>query len=360
MNNAVLGFFAPAIVYAVITLLHYFLPGRWVTGYVTDSQTGEKLRYRLNGWLVLITTVGLWAALGYLNWVPFDWLYDVRWYSLAGAITFGLVFSFWMVLPQPSTGKSGLVDFFLGRLENPQFQKGRIDAKMWLYLVGAIMLELNVLSGVAHHYLKFGEASSAGVFLYAALMTYFIVDYLTFEEVHLYTYDFFAERVGFKLGWGCIAFYPFFYAVGLWATADLPSPQTPGWLLVIYALIFLSGGMTSRGANMQKFRFKTHPDQPFLGIRPVTISDGKRTLLVSGFWGASRHINYLGEVLMGAGIALSLGFPAMIWPWLYPIYYVALLFPRQADDDKRCTDKYGDLWQEYKRKVKYKIIPGLY
>jgi len=50
----------------------------------------------------------------------------------------------------------------------------------------------------------------------------------------------------------------------------------------------------------------------------------------------------------------------MMWPWLYPIYYVVLLFPRQADDDKRCAAKYGELWNEYVKKVPYKIIPFIY
>ena len=35
-------------------------------------------------------------------------------------------------------------------------------------------------------------------------------------QVHLYTYDLFAERTGFKLFWGCTVFYPFFYCIGMW------------------------------------------------------------------------------------------------------------------------------------------------
>jgi hypothetical protein len=50
----------------------------------------------------------------------------------------------------------------------------------------------------------------------------------------------------------------------------------------------------------------------------------------------------------------------VLWPWLYPLYYVALLFPRQSDDDKRCAEKYGKLWKEYVRRVPYKIIPLVY
>lgn len=360
MNTAIIGFFTPWVIYAIITLLHYLLPGRWVTGYVRHTDTGEKLRYHLNGRRVLILMILLWWVLGYLDWVPYDWLYTIRWESLAGAVSFGLLFTFWIVLPQPSTGKNFLADLFLGRLENPQYQEGRIDAKMWLYLVGAVMLQLNVLAFTAHHHLVFGDSASPGIFLCAALLTYFIFDYLTFEEVHLYTYDFFAERVGFKLGWGCLAFYPYFYAIGLWATAALPNPGFAGWQLALYGVLFLGGWMLARGANMQKFYFKTRPDKKFLGLSPETISDGERSLLVSGFWGASRHINYLGEILMAGGIALSVGYPAMIWPWLYPLYYVALLLPRQLDDDKRCAAKYGPLWQQYQARVKYRIIPYIY
>ena len=111
---------------------------------------------------------------------------------------------------------------------------------------------------------------------------------------------------------------------------------------------------------MQKYFFKRDPKKVFLGIQPESITDGNKTLLVSGFWGLSRHINYLGEVLMGTGIALSVGHPGTIWPWLYPLYYVVLLFPRQVDDDKRCAEKYGPLWDEYLERVPYRIIPYIY
>ena len=356
----VLGFFTPFIIYLGITLLHYGLPGRWIVGYVDHAETGEKLRYRLNGLLVLLASVGLWYTLGYLGLVPWDWLYTVRWPSLAGACVIGLVYACASVLPYPSTGKPFWLDFFLGRPENPQFRGGHIDAKMWLYLIGAVMLELNVLSFTAHHHMTYGSDASPGVFVSALLLTYFIVDYLTFEKVHLYTYDIFAERVGFKLGWGCLTFYPYFYAIGLWATAALPNPQQPAWWPYVCVLVFLSGWSLARGANMQKFFFKTDPGKSFLGITPEVVTDGERTLLVNGFWGLSRHINYLGEVLMATGIALSVGYPDMIWPWLYPLYYVALLFPRERDDDRRCAAKYGALWQEYTARVKYRIIPFIY
>jgi protein-S-isoprenylcysteine O-methyltransferase Ste14 len=354
------GFFAPWLIYLLLLALNMVVPGRWVTGYVDDEKTGEKLRYWINGRAVLDVTVVLWVMGCGLGWLSWDGLYTHRWPSLAGAITFGLIFSAAFVLPQPSQGRSLPIEFFLGRIKNAQLLGGRIDAKMWLYLVGAVLLQLHVLSFTAHHLLTYGAAANPGVVLSAAMLTWFIWDYLTFEEIHLYTYDIFAERVGFKLGWGCLAFYPYFYAIGLWNTVDQPSPGQPGWLLLLSVVIFFTGWSLARGANMQKFAFKQDPKQEFLGLVPESITDGERTLLVSGFWGASRHINYLGEILMAVGIAVSLGYPLMLGPWLYPLYYVVLFVTRQRDDDARCAEKYGPLWDEYTRRVPYRIVPYLY
>ena len=354
------GFFAPVLIYAIIFILVIVLPGRWVTGYVTRTNSSQKLRYRLNGLLVFFIMVAIWFVLGYENILPLDWLYVHRWQSLTGAVVFGFLFSLVIVLPNAHVKKSFLSDLYLGRLENPQLWNGRIDAKMWLYLIGAVMLELNALSFCAHHYLLYGIEGSTDIFVCTGLLSFFLIDYLTFEEVHLYTYDFFAERVGFKLGWGCIAFYPFFYVVPLWSTVDLPGANSSlGWLL-FSIIVFFSGWGLARGANLQKYYFKKDPAKTFLSIIPETITDNKNTLLVNGFWGLSRHINYLGEILMATGLVLSTGYPQLIWPWLYPLYYVALLFTRQADDDKRCSIKYGALWNAYKMKVPHKIIPYIY
>jgi delta14-sterol reductase len=288
-----------------------------------------------------------------------DWLWRVRWSSLVGAIVIGLIFSFVLVLRSPSTGKPFLADFFLGRLKNPQLQNGCIDAKMWLYLIGAVMLQLNVLSFAVHHIITHEELNP-GFLAGAAMLSFFISEYLFFEKVHLYTYDFIAERVGFKLGFGCLAFYPYFYTVSLWATADLPNPRLPTSVTAICCLVYLLGWSLARGANMQKYYFKTRGDEKFLWIRPDKLSHGNHAVLVNGFWGLSRHINYFGEILEGSGIAAVVGYPGVLFVWLYPLYYVGLLFTRQADDDKICKAKYGKLWDAYREKVKYRIIPWLY
>ncbi|MBL7488879.1 ergosterol biosynthesis protein [Frankia sp. AgB1.9] len=355
----ILGFFIPWIAFGAILALHVVLPGRWIDGYVRDDHD-RPLRYRLNGLVVLVATVGIAVLLVAVNAVPADELWRHRWAELAGACVFGLLFTGALVLPAPPTGKPLLADLYLGRRENPRWRGGRVDAKMFLYLAGAVLLELNVLSFAAHQDRAIGHLSAA-VALSAGLLTYFVVDYLTFEHVHLYTYDLFAERVGFKLGWGCLVFYPYFYCVGLWARADQPDPHAPLWLLVLAGVVFATGWTLARGANMQKFLFKRDPTARAFGLlEPRSVSDGERTLLCGGFWGAARHINYLGEILMATGITLALGTPGDPWPWLYPLYYVGLLVPRQIDDDRRCAAKYGALWDEYRARVRWRIIPGIY
>jgi delta14-sterol reductase len=355
------GFVWPLVVYAVVLGLHLAIPARWVDGYVKNDATGKPLRYRLNGLRVLFATLALWGLACWRGLIPWDLFYVERWPMAAGACVVGLAFTLAIVLPARPVKASLLADLYLGRLENPRWGEGRVDAKMYLYLVGAVLLELNVLSFTARHLALHADDPSPGVLLYAALFSFFVVEYLNFENVHLYTYDLFAERVGFKLGWGCLVFYPFFYPVGLWAVAELPNPHTPAPLLAAFGLIFFAGWVLSRGANLQKFLFKTRPEAKLFGlIAPVAVRAGGKSLLCSGFWRLSRHINYLGEILMATGLALSLGYPAAIGPWLYPIYYVALLVPRERDDDRLCAQKYGDLWKEYCEKVPYRIIPWVY
>ncbi len=358
--NILLGLLTPLVVISLITILHYILPGRWITGYVKHEKTQELLRYRLNGLMLLLVSVAIWYILGHYDIVDYTWLYRHRWLSLVGAILIGLAYSLVMTLSYPSVTGHFLKDFFFGRGLNPQIQGGRIDHKMWLYIVGAVLLVLHSLSFTTQHIIMYGSSFNPGIILSTALIIWFVMDYCIFEHVHLYTYDIFAERVGFKLGWGCLAFYPYFYSISIWSTVDRPNPDMSVIQLIVSAVIFLMGWMMARGANMQKYYFKLQPEKSFLGIKPKVITDGNKKIIASGFWGVSRHINYLGEICMGLGIASAVGHYDLIWPWLYPLYYILLLVPRQLDDDKRCLKKYGELWEDYQREVPYKIIPGIY
>ena len=84
-------------------------------------------------------------------------------------------------------------------------------------------------------------------------------------------------------------------------------------------------------------------------------------LLCGGFWGISRHVNYLGEIVQGLALALP-GYLASgsLLPFLYPVYYIALFVGRERDDHVACKEKYGTAWDAYCRLVPYRIVPGVY
>eukprot|EP00004_Rigifila_ramosa_P013363 TRINITY_DN294_c0_g1_i13.p1 TRINITY_DN294_c0_g1~~TRINITY_DN294_c0_g1_i13.p1 ORF type:complete len:377 (+),score=88.34 TRINITY_DN294_c0_g1_i13:1121-2251(+) len=360
--------------YLVVALASVLVPGPIVTGYARGAD-GKPLRYRVNGLGVFVVVTAGWLALGHYE------ILDLTLLSLHFAECFliacvlGLLASlyFYVCGPFPdhvcapkvvmmreerrkNRRSTHLMDFFFGFELNPRY--GLFDFKMYAYLVGAVLLELIVISFAvveistsATHTLSLASA------VYLAEMTWFLIDYNAHEKVHLFTYDLVDENMGFKLVWGCLCFYPFFYPLGFPSLSQPHDVFGTGWAFVSVC-VFLCGYILSRGANNQKYAFKTNPQAPFMGIVEQRSLEGK--ILVSGWWGLSRHINYLGEILMGIGLALPGGLTSAL-PWLYPTYYVLLLVSRERDDHLRCQTKYGAaLWKKYEQLVPYRIIPYLY
>ena len=215
--------------------------------------------------------------------------------------------------------------------------------------------------------------------VYLCCFAWFCIEYLYFEDVHTFTYDLFAERLGFKLVWGCLCFYPHFYCIGVWSLLDLTDPANDlsRTSALAIALLFVIGWGFTRGANLQKFWHKcvqssipaagarlkqpigvsetlqeyvsTHPAGLLVGFASSsfgwhglgdTVPGSKGRLLCSGWWGLSRHINYFGEIVQAVALALP-GYltTGSLVPWLYPLYYVALFVPRQIEDDEACEIK---------------------
>jgi len=93
-----------------------------------------------------------------------------------------------------------------------------------------------------------------------------------------------------------------------------------------------------------------------------TSSDGKEhksLLLCCGFWGLSRHFNYLGDILFSLSMCLSCGFNHIL-PYFYVIFLTTILVHRMSRDDKRCRGKYGESWVKYCNEVRYKLVPFLF
>ncbi len=364
-TEAIAGFFTPLIVFAAFFVAQTILPGRWVPGYVVDAATGEPRKYRLNGILVFALALIVWAF--ELTGMPRDWFYRSSVYAVAGGTAFATIFTVIAVYSQPRRKKTNFVlELWEGRVRELSFFGDRFDIKMYFYVVGGTMFSLNALSGAVYHHQRFGADSNPGVFLYAAFVTFYILDYFVFERVQLYTYDLIHEGLGFKLFWGGLIVYGWLFVLPLWGMAAYPDPGfsaawTNGWLIGTTAL-FLFGWGISRGANLQKYTFKRWPDRRFLGlVEPRYIEAGERRILCSGLWGAARHFNYMGEGFLALSIALAFGYPGNPWAWTYFAFIVSLFLCRQIEDDRLCAEKYGpEKWAEYRARVKYRIFPGVY
>lgn len=383
-----------AALYSACFALHAALPP-WAgtRGYACDCRTGKVLEYRFNGLRVLLVVVGgLWATVSHDNLAD---LAVCFWPMVYTACVLGLAVSAGLYARGKGRLRRGQVDkgmsclvagaersktaaateefdarscnehFYCGIEWNPRVLG--VDVKMFNYLVGAVALACNLLGALSMHLVESEREPSNAMIAYVFSMAWFVCEYMYHEHVHVYTYDIFRERVGSKMCWGCWCFYPFFYCVGVWPLVSSSEKYVNGDISAGTACgcvaLFFAGWVLTRFANLQKFYFRTEKSETFLFgmIQNVTVPGSNDRILCSGFWGVSRHINYLGEIVQGCALALP-GWLATgsLLPWLYPLYYVMLFIPRDLDDDEVCGKKYGKSWDKYRRLVPYRIVPGLY
>lgn len=383
--------------YAACYVANAFVPVPALTrGYVIAHATGKAQLYRLNGFRCLLLLLAVAGALVRTGLLRADVWYTHYASTCRASCALGLALSAWSYARGRALLARGLVDrrarcptvdspdgdaatpaataefdargplahFFSGCGEYNTTGPWGVDLKMYLYLVGALQLQLNLLSALAAS----GAASvlelPPALAAYGACLSWFILEYVYNEEVHTFTYDIFRERTGFKLIWGCVCFYPFFYVIGAFPLvgSSAARPLSPAAAAGCCAL-FLGGWVLTRGANAQKFACKVGRRSFLWGAVPmVTLPGSKGRILVSGWWGVSRHVNYAGEVLQALALALPALLSAGSWyALLYPLYYVALFVPRALDDDAQCRAKYGDaLWDAYTAAVPWRIVPWVY
>ena len=82
-------------------------------------------------------------------------------------------------------------------------------------------------------------------------------------------------------------------------------------------------------------------------------------LLISGFWGIGRKLNYTGELCLYIAWTALAGWASPL-AWLLPLWLAALLVHGAARDVRRCRAKYGALWDEYCRAALFRMVPFLY
>ena len=292
-----------------------------------------------------------------------------------------------------------LYDWFIGRELNPRVTLplfGEIDIKIFMELrpgmLGWILLNL---ASVAHQYKTHGFVSDS-IILITSFQALYVLDALYFESSILSTIDVTTDGFGFMLVFGDLVWLPFTYS---WQTRYLAVyPVQLGLFGTAGVLAIVGAGYSIfRGSNNEKARFRSNPQDPRISHLKYIETKASSKLLITGWWGTARHINYLGDWLMSWGYCLPTAFAGyvvqragsnalktttdqafngskfgtevtqgeargwgIIFTYFYMLYFAILLIHRDLRDDEKCSKKYGKDWEEYKRQVRYKIIPYVY
>lgn len=333
------------------------LPGALVQGF--PQPDGQRKHYVLNGMALFVLThmvvIGATLLCG-ASIAPLvgEWF----WPLFIGANVFAIAWSLQLYVrglerlgPAASSGNA-IKDWWMGVELNPTWRG--VDLKTFAYQPSLILLGVLVAAFGVAQYEQLGTLTPQ-MALYQVFWWLYLYTHYRDEAGILSMYDIIAEKFGFMLVWGDLVLVPFFYCAAGWVllgqTEAMPWPQLLA-LTVAYAL----GLWIFRGANKQKHTFKVDPSAPIWGAPPKLL--GGR-LLVSGWWGIGRKINYTGELMIYFATAMLAGFSSPV-PYLVPVWLLCLLTHRAWRDEQRCKAKYGPLWAEYSRVARFRMFPGVY
>jgi protein-S-isoprenylcysteine O-methyltransferase Ste14 len=163
---------------------------------------------------------------------------------------------------------------------------------------------------------------------------WYVADALYNEAAVLSTMDITTDGFGYMLSIGDLVWVPFVYTLQsrylAWNPVELGGAKT----LAIFVLHGL-GYYIFRGANAEKNDFRNGKNPK--GLTWMQTKRGTK-LLTSGWWGASRHPNYMGDLIMGLAWCLPTGFNTPI-TYFYIAFFTVLLVHRQRRDDEFCHEK---------------------
>lgn len=188
------------------------------------------------------------------------------------------------------------------------------------------------------------------------------------QDWYTRTIDISHDHFGFMLAWGDTTFLPCLYTLQVQYLARYPTYLTRSQSIGLL-VIGLTGYAIFRSANFQRDYVRARNGNCKLWGKQVTYipvkyttSDGKEhnsLLLTSGWWGVSRHANYLADLMQAWAMCATCGFTHFL-PWSYFFFMTILLCHRSLRDEKRCHNKYGKHWEEYCKQVPYRILPGVF
>ncbi|MEN9343812.1 MAG: 7-dehydrocholesterol reductase [Chlamydiota bacterium] len=372
-------FFGTKTAWGILTIFVLFqlilmkiLPGKKVEG--VPSSKGFIPTYKVNGIAAFVFSVVAFvvASFGMGLFSP-GILYDELGGVLGALNLFSFVFCLFLYFKgrfKPSTPDSGstghfIFDYFWGMDLHPKicgwdvkvFACCRFGMMAWALLLISYMAKQQELCGLSN-----------ALVVSVVLQLVYIAKFFVWEAGYLRSMDIAKDRAGFFLCWGCLVWVPAVYTSPSLFLVTHPHDLHPG--LVVLLLIF--GGLCIlinyfADRQRQKVRIQNgsctvwnkKPEIIFANYHTEWGEEKQGLLLASGWWGVSRHFHYIPEVLA----ALFWSVPALFnyyIPYFYLTCLVFLLLERVYRQERRCRSKYGEGWEEYCKKVPFRLIPFIY
>lgn len=344
---------------AALFLATMILPGRVVRG--PAIATGERRAYKLNGmalWVLAhMVVIGSTVVFGAsLSPLITTWFWPLFVAANLLSIAWSIALYRGGKRRQRARGEvregSMIAELWYGAELNPEL--AGVDLKLFAYQPSLIGLHV-LIAAFGYLHVETVGTMTPQMLLYQAFWWLYLYTHYRHEDGLVSMWDMIAERFGFMLVWGDLTLVPFFYCLGGWFLVDQREPMSLPALVAI-TILFALGLWIFRGANRQKHLFKIDRSIPIWGRTPEVL--GER-LLVSGFWGIGRKLNYSGELCVYLAIALTTGCGSLA-PYLVFLWLLGLLSHRAWRDDRRCKARYGALWDAYCERARFKMIPFIY
>ncbi|KAF1844659.1 sterol C-14 reductase-like protein [Cucurbitaria berberidis CBS 394.84] len=403
--------------YFLSLALYSFLPGDEHHG--TELRSGGRLKYSFNSWNSALFIVAILGAGTLSHGAEFPvWTFITD--NYIGILTSNMLISYFLATycyvrsfsvthpKDPSKrelaagGRTGnmLYDWFIGRELNPRVVFpifGEVDIKAWCELrpgmLGWIILDL---AFIMKQYRNFGRVTDS-IILITIAQTVYTFDALFMEPAILTTIDIIADGFGMMLSFGDLVWVPFTYSIQARYLSVYPVDLGLKGVAAVLAVQSI-GYYIFRSVNNEKNRFRTNPEDPRVKhLKYIETASGSK-LLVSGWWGTARHINYLGDWFMSWSYVLPTALSGyvirnvaqhpitatqadayhfrnsygkyvvpdaakgwgMIFTYFFMVYFAVLLVHRERRDEEKCRRKYGKDWDRYVELVPWRIIPGVY
>lgn len=364
----------------------------------TISPAGKVYSYNINGLQAWLLSIILFLILSYFGYIKPTIIYD-NWGSiliimaiLAYILSIVAYIKAYIWPNDPADRKftsSIFYNYIMGIELNPR--TFGIDWKLFFNgRPGIIGWTIINLSFTATQHYEHGYVTNS-MWLVNFLQFLYVGYFFYRESWYLKTLDISLDHFGWMFAFGDLVWLPAMYTLQALYLVKYPIELSP-----IYFLFVLILGMVGfhifAESNNQKDKFKKYiikssdgklqlkqttdgannnlyyKNDVYIWGEPIKFitcyyytGDGVRytsKLLISGWWGLARHINYTGDVIFSLAYSLACGYDNF-FPYFYVIYLTFLLILRTVRDESKCSKKYGKYWKKYCDHVPYRFIPGL-